>query len=1606
MSKSRLKKTVARIMSIVLILAGMPQMYKNVKADTKASKSDAVKMVCLNENGVTAAVTEGGDLYCWGNNENGQVGNGTTTSQLTPIKILSNIRSVSLVKKRSAAITENGDLYCWGNNENGQVGNGTTTNQLTPVKVLSNVKSVSLEWDTSAAITENGDLYCWGNNENGQIGYGTEIEQLTPAKVLSNVRSVNLGDNCRNAAITEDGDLYCWGFNYYGGVGNGTTENQYTPVKVLSNVKSVSLEGDTSAAITENRDLYCWGFNYFGNVGNGTTINQLTPVKILSDIRNVSLGGGTSAAITENGDLYCWGSNSYGSVGDGTGIDQSIPVKILRNVKSVSLRGHRNAAVTEEGDLYCWGFNCGGVVNGTTEVCQLTPVKVLSNVRSNIRSDGPVYERSTAITENGDLYCWGFNYRGGVGNGTTIHQYKPVKVLSNIRSVSLEGDTSAAVTEDGDLYCWGYNEYGQVGNGTTTNQLTPILISLNGESDTTEDQDVYKGSSDSNNTDFKLGSKTEFIIPSEVPIIGGGKVGLDFENVPVQFNREGNKFQIGVGVKDLKDLHDNEWTTFKKFVDTQKEEYKKGINNLLDAKCGTASMGWSVKPKISCYGYAEGTITSNGIQSVGGKIAIEISAKASKEWQTIVVVVPVVIKSSGEVGVKANVALGADFSKQSVYFNGDLDLTIPKIKLSGGVGVAYICDVSVYGQASNNVKFAFDGNVSASLTGKLGVSAKILCFSYEKVLLKGTWDYYKYSTSKSKARNSVNTARKSSPDNNTMSIKADDTNATKWNPSSLTKAISSDDGVTLQKDIYDAAKPKILKTDNGKTIITYIEAVNNRSEGNQYAVVYSVYDEVTGKWSAPTVVDDDGTADFNLETVANGNNIYFVWSNLKERITVEEIESLDSESVASKCEIEYAKLNTDTMKISGSNVITSNNNLDTITGAYVNDGKVYVGWVENSNNDILNLSGTNKIHLGEIVGDKYVEKQTKSVSNPVKQVSIGKLGDNVELAYIEKDNDENSLNTMDISGKINNIKSISGNIENATFSKIDNSDSLLWYSNENSISTINCLNSEQMSISKLIEDDRVNSDFYIVNDGKRDILLSSANEESSNSQAIGYVMGQGRGYVELLNSKNKIGNISAVYSDGKYMLLYTDTVANVGENNVETATDLKIKSVQENSFVKIESVDYLAEDIMPENEMTITAKIKNDGLLSEKDDISLVAYYDNNEIGRKTVNNIQFGEEKDVDIDVELPQNLYKDSNIIIKALKQNKVQDTYNETISQSDLELSVSESDKSVTVKVSNIGAFETEATLYLYDKDEKGTVLDKYNCGTLQSGESYNVNLDLNKYINQNIENIMFVVKSNDEEVFQYNNSYSIYIGKNTLKDIDYIQASKTKTEYTAGDQLDVSDITVEAVYKDGSKENKENYETNAKTIDMSTAGTKTLTVEYEEVGEKRTVDIPIEVKRNPNVATSTTEAPTTVATTTEVDTGKINKPALEETSSESIKTTTKGSSELIADTPANKNKKTNAIKPKAVKKLTAKNSKKKCISLKWKKVSKSNGYEIQYALDKKYKRDKRKKSTYKLSYMIKKLKKNRTYYVRVRAYVICNGKKVNGSWSRTKKVGIKK
>ena len=173
-----------------------PELNKLLEEYEKVMPDQSVSSISMAES-TCRAIMSNGDLYCWGHNENGQVGNGTTEDQRTPVKVLSDVKSASISSGTVSAITENGDLYCWGHNENGQVGNGTTEDQRTPVKVLSDVKSASISSGTVSAITENGDLYCWGCNANGQVGNGTTEDQPKPVKVLSDVKSVSYSVNGR-----------------------------------------------------------------------------------------------------------------------------------------------------------------------------------------------------------------------------------------------------------------------------------------------------------------------------------------------------------------------------------------------------------------------------------------------------------------------------------------------------------------------------------------------------------------------------------------------------------------------------------------------------------------------------------------------------------------------------------------------------------------------------------------------------------------------------------------------------------------------------------------------------------------------------------------------------------------------------------------------------------------------------------------------------------------------------------------------------------------------------------------------------------------------------------------------------------------------------------------------------------------------------------------------------------------------------------------------------------------------------------------------------------------------------------------------------------------
>lgn len=211
----------------------------------------------------------------WGGNWCYQLGNGTDEDSLTPIKIMDNIKSVTLGSGHNALITEDGSLYMWGYNNRGQVGNGASTYISpapveSPVKIMDNVKSVSLGYDYSGAITEDGSLYMWGDNFYNQLGYST-THSSTPKKIMDNIKSISFAYS-QSSAITEDNVLYMWGQEI-----NGTIDN------VLSvNIGTDGYGCNHYGVIKTDGNLYMWGNNSSGECGNGDseTSDVTPPIKV------------------------------------------------------------------------------------------------------------------------------------------------------------------------------------------------------------------------------------------------------------------------------------------------------------------------------------------------------------------------------------------------------------------------------------------------------------------------------------------------------------------------------------------------------------------------------------------------------------------------------------------------------------------------------------------------------------------------------------------------------------------------------------------------------------------------------------------------------------------------------------------------------------------------------------------------------------------------------------------------------------------------------------------------------------------------------------------------------------------------------------------------------------------------------------------------------------------------------------------------------------------------------------------------------------------------------------------------------------------------------
>jgi alpha-tubulin suppressor-like RCC1 family protein len=350
----------------------------------------------------------GEDVWCWGDNSAGQLGDGSTTDSLDPVHVdglgyQEGLYVVQLSAGRAhTCVTASGsqstDLYCWGANNEGQLGDGSTTDRSAPVKVAEDVQLVAAGQEHTCVVYDDGTVGCWGRNEAGQLGTGgagASVPTATDVAGLNDIVDIAANDTT-TCVVDEDGDAWCWGSDSDGQLGDDAVlASRSSPVAVdMSGLADggffdITL-GLRHACGATTEGLLCWGSDAAGQLGNGgSATDEPTPAAVTMDgqkFTSVSAGADSTCA-SDASQVWCWGDNSAGQLGTGDQDDSDDPVAVDQSLVRPSPLGIESSALLL------------GVAVAATHACavDLQPV----------------------------VYCWGDNAAGQLGSGTTQSATKP-----------------------------------------------------------------------------------------------------------------------------------------------------------------------------------------------------------------------------------------------------------------------------------------------------------------------------------------------------------------------------------------------------------------------------------------------------------------------------------------------------------------------------------------------------------------------------------------------------------------------------------------------------------------------------------------------------------------------------------------------------------------------------------------------------------------------------------------------------------------------------------------------------------------------------------------------------------------------------------------------------------------------------------------------------------------------------------------------------------------------------------------------------------------------------------------------------------------------------
>ena len=358
-------------------------------------------------------------------------------------------------------VDNDGKVYTWGENYDGELGNGKTDSTIVPICISDiegnelkgkNIVDIVKSGFFKVALDDNGKVYTWGSNVGGQLGNGTENDSSVPICISDTENSVLKGKNIKNisangytvCAIDDNGKVYTWGDNERGQLGNGTKNDSSVPICISDtensvlkgkNIKNISANGNTVCALDDNGKVYTWGENDYGQLGNGKTTNSSMPICI-SDVQNNALNNATITkiitrsidiyAIDDNGKLYAWGGNDYRQLGNGTTTSSNVPI-CMNDVTGSKLKDREIAGVyflenqyenptiallDSNKRLYLFGTNNQGqllVDNGDyLPSCISDEKEVLKEVNQVYSIIDGTDTNHFYLTENGDIYNYSY----------------------------------------------------------------------------------------------------------------------------------------------------------------------------------------------------------------------------------------------------------------------------------------------------------------------------------------------------------------------------------------------------------------------------------------------------------------------------------------------------------------------------------------------------------------------------------------------------------------------------------------------------------------------------------------------------------------------------------------------------------------------------------------------------------------------------------------------------------------------------------------------------------------------------------------------------------------------------------------------------------------------------------------------------------------------------------------------------------------------------------------------------------------------------------------------------------------------------------------------